>query len=96
MTLIALTGYGQQEDIQRSRTAGFDAHIIKPVDFNYLARLIAENAGRSGQVADLLYRHELQRRPTSHVDSPAASASLDVSLYMHLECFKLWCQESRC
>jgi CheY-like chemotaxis protein len=29
--LIALTGYGQAEDRQRSRAAGFDAHLVKPV-----------------------------------------------------------------
>jgi CheY-like chemotaxis protein/two-component sensor histidine kinase len=30
--LIALTGYGQQHDRERSREAGFDAHLVKPVD----------------------------------------------------------------
>jgi CheY-like chemotaxis protein len=30
--LIALTGYGQEEDIRRSRAAGFDEHLVKPVD----------------------------------------------------------------
>lgn len=30
--LVALTGYGQESDRQRSRTAGFDAHLVKPVD----------------------------------------------------------------
>jgi CheY-like chemotaxis protein len=30
-TLVALTGYGQPEDRQRSHAAGFDAHVIKPV-----------------------------------------------------------------
>ena len=32
VTLIALTGFGQQTDRQRSADAGFDAHIVKPVD----------------------------------------------------------------
>jgi CheY-like chemotaxis protein len=31
MWLIAVTGYGQAEDRQRSRDAGFDAHLVKPV-----------------------------------------------------------------
>jgi CheY-like chemotaxis protein/nitrogen-specific signal transduction histidine kinase len=31
-TLVALTGYGQQEDRQRAREAGFDHHFIKPAD----------------------------------------------------------------
>jgi PAS domain S-box-containing protein len=32
MFLIALTGYGQDEDRQRSKDAGFDHHLVKPVD----------------------------------------------------------------
>jgi PAS domain S-box-containing protein len=39
--LIALTGYGQAEDIRRARSAGFDAHVIKPVDFEVMGRIIA-------------------------------------------------------
>ena len=30
--LIALTGWGQEEDVRRSRNAGFDHHLVKPVD----------------------------------------------------------------
>jgi len=40
--LIALTGYGQTEDIRRATEAGFDAHLIKPVDFDELQRIITE------------------------------------------------------
>jgi signal transduction histidine kinase len=40
--LIALTGYGQHEDRQRTRNAGFDAHLVKPVDPVELARLLAD------------------------------------------------------
>ena len=36
--LIALTGYGQAEDIARTRSAGFDAHLVKPVDSVALER----------------------------------------------------------
>ena len=38
--LIALTGYGQQGDRQRGRDAGFDGHMLKPVDPHALAKLI--------------------------------------------------------
>ena len=38
--LIALTGYGQQGDRQRGRDAGFDGHLLKPVDPHALAKLI--------------------------------------------------------
>jgi CheY-like chemotaxis protein len=37
--LIALTGWGQQEDRERSRTAGFDAHWTKPIDPSLLEAL---------------------------------------------------------
>ncbi|HEX2673161.1 MAG TPA: GAF domain-containing protein [Polyangiaceae bacterium] len=30
--LVALTGYGQQNDLERSRAAGFDAHLVKPAE----------------------------------------------------------------
>jgi CheY-like chemotaxis protein len=30
--LIAVTGWGQDADRERSRAAGFDAHLVKPVD----------------------------------------------------------------
>jgi PAS domain S-box-containing protein len=36
--LVALTGYGQSEDRARTRAAGFDLHLVKPVDFAALAR----------------------------------------------------------
>lgn len=38
--LIALTGWGQEEDRQRSKEAGFDAHIVKPVDHDELTKLL--------------------------------------------------------
>jgi CheY-like chemotaxis protein len=39
--LIAVTGYGQPEDRAKSRAAGFDHHLLKPVDFDALQRLLA-------------------------------------------------------
>ena len=43
--LVALTGWGQDEDKRRSREAGFDHHLTKPPDPEVLERLIAECAG---------------------------------------------------
>ena len=37
---IALSGYGMEEDLARSRGAGFIAHLIKPVDFSQLKRAL--------------------------------------------------------
>lgn len=39
--LIAVTGWGQEEDRRRSRGAGFDHHIVKPVDSHELMKLLA-------------------------------------------------------
>jgi CheY-like chemotaxis protein/anti-sigma regulatory factor (Ser/Thr protein kinase) len=38
--LIAVTGYGQEEDRRRSREAGFDYHLVKPVDIDALQQLL--------------------------------------------------------
>jgi CheY-like chemotaxis protein len=38
--LVALTGYGQEEDRRRSREAGFDRHLVKPVDLNTLRQVL--------------------------------------------------------
>jgi PAS domain S-box-containing protein len=40
--IVALTGWGQAEDVQHSREAGCSAHLIKPVNFAALDRLLAE------------------------------------------------------
>jgi len=41
LVLFALTGWGQPEDQARSRRAGFDAHVVKPLDFRSVEELIA-------------------------------------------------------
>lgn len=38
--LIALSGYGTPQDLARSRDAGFDEHLIKPLDFDLLRRML--------------------------------------------------------
>jgi CheY-like chemotaxis protein len=44
--LIALTGYGQRNDLEKSRAAGFDAHLVKPPNLEMLRKLLAEHEGR--------------------------------------------------
>jgi len=39
--LIAISGYGQEDDLRRSREAGFDHHLVKPADPDELAKLLA-------------------------------------------------------
>jgi CheY-like chemotaxis protein len=41
ITLVALTGWGQEDDRRRTREAGFDGHLLKPIDPAELARLLA-------------------------------------------------------
>ena len=41
--LIAVTGYGQEDDRRRSREAGFDHHLVKPIDSNVLVTLIGQS-----------------------------------------------------
>jgi signal transduction histidine kinase/ActR/RegA family two-component response regulator len=43
--LIALTGYGQQADRAQGKAAGFDGHLLKPVDARALGRLIDARCG---------------------------------------------------
>ena len=45
LLLVALTGYGRDEDRQRSSNAGFNAHLVKPVDVTALNALLAQRAG---------------------------------------------------
>jgi CheY-like chemotaxis protein len=40
MTLIALTGYGQDADRKRALAAGFDSHLVKPLDMDVLVNTI--------------------------------------------------------
>jgi CheY-like chemotaxis protein len=45
--IVALTGYGQVEDLRKAREAGFDDHLVKPVDFATLERCVAGLTGGS-------------------------------------------------
>jgi CheY-like chemotaxis protein len=46
MILVALTGWGQEEDRSRTRAAGFDAHLVKPVNYADLMALLGSLAER--------------------------------------------------
>ena len=41
--ILALTGWGQEEDRRRTAEAGFDNHLVKPVDYVALNKLILES-----------------------------------------------------
>jgi PAS domain S-box-containing protein len=46
--LIALTGWGQDEDRERTRQAGFDHHVVKPVEPSALQKILAELKPHAG------------------------------------------------
>ena len=48
-TIIALTGWGQKEDKRRSEEAGFDHHLVKPVDPAVLEKLLADLRAGEGR-----------------------------------------------
>jgi PAS domain S-box-containing protein len=48
LELVAASGYGQDSDRRRSREAGFDHHLIKPVDVRELMKILAEVSGQRG------------------------------------------------
>lgn len=53
LPIIALTGYGREADKQRSWAAGFDGHLLKPVDYARLPELLAKTmAARKDELAD--------------------------------------------
>jgi len=46
MTIIALTGWGQDRDREQSREAGCDGHLVKPVNLENLQTLLGELQGK--------------------------------------------------
>ena len=47
--LIAVTGYGRDSDVERAHNAGFDHHLVKPVDYDRLRTMLMERYGRLGK-----------------------------------------------
>jgi CheY-like chemotaxis protein len=45
--LVALTGWGQTEDRQKTQKAGFDQHLVKPIDFTELTKLLTRSPASS-------------------------------------------------
>jgi PAS domain S-box-containing protein len=44
-TIIAITGYGEEQAFRRSREAGFDHHLVKPVNYDTLLNLLLRDDG---------------------------------------------------
>lgn len=47
--LVALTGYGGEEECAHARAAGFSAHFVKPADLEMLCKLLEQQAPREGR-----------------------------------------------
>jgi signal transduction histidine kinase len=52
ITLVALTGWGQDSDRRRSGEAGFDTHLVKPLDLDKLTELLGRLPVRAAEAAD--------------------------------------------
>ena len=50
MVLIALTGWGQEEDRARSHAAGFDQHFVKPIDPKVLIRHLRRHSAKRAEL----------------------------------------------
>jgi CheY-like chemotaxis protein len=47
VTLIAMTGWGAEGEVRRTRESGFDLHLVKPVDANTLLELLSHMEPRA-------------------------------------------------
>lgn len=54
--LVAITGYGRESDVRRSRDAGFERHLVKPVALSELGELLAGMASEAGPASRDLRR----------------------------------------
>jgi PAS domain S-box-containing protein len=69
LVLVAISGYGQDEDRRRSREVGFDFHLVKPIDVDAL-RQIVNRVSRSTPPAPAL-RSDPERASISRAHSPS-------------------------
>ena len=49
--LVAVTGYGRPSDIKQTQSAGFDHHLVKPIDYDKLESLLAATSSRASRGA---------------------------------------------
>jgi PAS domain S-box-containing protein len=83
MTLVALTGYGRAEDHARSRDAGFHAHLVKPVDAESLAAVLASGGASANTDERLATVSSLMRliassRHLNEICDAIAEAAVDL------------------
>jgi signal transduction histidine kinase len=66
LRLVAITGWGQESDRRRSKEAGFDSHLVKPVDPRKLAALLAELPHAGAAAGDRVAAPEAQAATDAH------------------------------
>jgi signal transduction histidine kinase len=67
--LVAVTGYGRASDVKQTEAAGFDHHLVKPIDYEKLQSLLAARSGKhSGK------KHP--SRPDERIESCAGNSPL--------------------
>jgi CheY-like chemotaxis protein len=59
--LVAITGYGRASDVQQTESAGFDHHLVKPVDYEKLQSVLATRSacatrGGAGSIGEPMER----------------------------------------
>jgi len=63
VVLVALTGYGQESDREKSKEAGFDHHLVKPVSLEALRNLLTNLPANSD---DRMAANSDNNRPVNH------------------------------
>ena len=48
--LVAITGYGRASDVKQTESAGFDHHLVKPVDYEKLQAVLATRSRRGARI----------------------------------------------
>ena len=74
LVIVALTGWGQEEDRQRSLEAGFDTHLVKPVDHAVLMRLLASLPSR-GAAARAAAQSGIAQLPSREPGAPSRGSA---------------------
>jgi signal transduction histidine kinase len=73
MVLVAVSGWGQSDDKRRSTDAGFNLHLVKPVDFEAVEKLLAQCAVQSNNGQDIGAKSTEPYLPQADGSSPGRS-----------------------
>ena len=76
LVLVALTGWGQPEDKRRSQEAGFDIHLVKPVDLSALEKLLANMPRSSALINQNAAKNASNEMDPKEVTLPGESRNL--------------------